>query len=146
MSDRVFLDTNVLVYAIETSGAEPAKSRIALALAKLTNVCLSTQVLGEFYRAVTSPRRASPLTHEEALAWVQLWKRHDVRPVTVAHVDLALELVPKFQIGYFDSLILSAARLAGCSLVYSEDLNAGQDYGGVRVENPFDPGAPASAR
>ena len=57
-----------------------------------TDACLSTQVLGEFYRAVTSSRRAMPLKHKEAVAWVQFWKRHDVRPITVAHVDLALEI------------------------------------------------------
>lgn len=90
-----------------------------------------------FPRAVTSPRRVSPLTHEQAVAWIQLWKRHDVQQVTVAHVDLALELAGRFQIGYYDALILSAARLAGCPVVYSEDLNFGQEYDGVRVENPF---------
>jgi predicted nucleic acid-binding protein len=108
-----------------------------LVLARRTDVSLSTQVLGEFYRAVTSPHRASPLTHEEAVAWVQLWKRHEVHPVTVSHVDLALELAGRYQINYYDALILAAARLAGCLVVFSEDLSAGHDYGGVRVENPF---------
>ncbi len=106
-------------------------------MARQNNVCLSTQVLGEFYRAVTSSRRAVPLNHTEAAAWVQLWKRHDVRPITVTHVDLALEIAVRFQIGYFDALILAAARLADCTTVYSEDLNAGQNYGGVVVVNPF---------
>jgi predicted nucleic acid-binding protein len=137
MPGSVFLDTNVLVYAIETAGPDAVKSSTALALARRTDVCLSAQVLGEFYRAVTSPRRAAPLTHDEAIAWIQLWKRHDVRSVTVPHVDLALELARQFKLGYFEALILAAARLADCDIVYSEDLNAGQDYGGVRVENPF---------
>ena len=136
MADSIFLDTNVLVYAIEGAGPNAGKSSTALALAKRTEVCLSTQVLGEFYRAVTSRRRAAPLTHDEAVAWVQLWKRHDVRCVTVPHVSLALELAARFQLGYFDALILAAARLADCDIVYSEDLNGG-DHGGVRVENPF---------
>lgn len=137
MSDRVFLDTNIMVYAIEVGGPEQEKSAIALSLARRTDICLSTQVLGEFYRAVTSPRRASPLTHKQAVSWVQLWKRHEIVGITVAHVDLALELTARFQIGYFDALILSAARLSGCPVVYSEDLSPGQDYGGVRVQNPF---------
>lgn len=137
MSGRAFVDTNVLVYAIESAGPEAAKSARAGTLLRGAAVCLSTQVLGEFYRAVTSPRRASPLTHDEAVAWVQFWKRYEVRPVTVAHVDLALELCSRFQVGYYDALILAAARLADCSVVYSEDLNHGQDYDGVCVENPF---------
>lgn len=137
MPGSVFLDTNILVYAVERAGPDPTKSSTALALARRSDVCLSVQVLGEFYRAVTSPRRDVPLTHDEAVSWVQLWKRHDVRAVTVAHVDLALELAHRFRLGYFDALILAAARLAGCDTVHSEDLNDKQDYGGVRVNNPF---------
>ena len=137
MSASVFLDTNILIYAIESGGPAPEKTAAAQTLTRRTDVCLSTQVLGEFYRAVTSPRRAVPLTHQEAVAWVQLWKRHDVRPITVAHVDLALEIATRFQASYSDALILAAARLAGCATVFSEDLHAGQDYGGVRVENPL---------
>ena len=137
MSASVFLDTNILVYAIESGGPTPVKTAAAQAVARRSDVCLSTQVLGEFFRAATSPRRAMPLKHEEAVAWVQLWKRHDVRPITVAHVDLALEIAARFQVNYFDALILAAARLAGCATIFSEDLHPGQDYGGVRVENPF---------
>ncbi len=137
MSASIFLDTNVLVYAIERGGPRQERSAVALALARRQNVCLSTQVLGEFYRAVTSRRRAAPLSHDEAVAWVQLWKRHDVHAITVPHVDMALELSGRYRIGYYDALIVGAAHLAGCAVVFSEDLNDGQDYGGVRVENPF---------
>lgn len=137
MSARVFLDTNILVYAVETGGPDPDKSNIALGLTRRSEVTLSVQVLGEFYRAVTSPKRASPMTHDEAVAWIQLWKRHDVRSLTVPHVDLALEISSRFQINYYDALILAAAQLAGCKAIYSEDLNAGQDYGGLQVQNPF---------
>jgi predicted nucleic acid-binding protein len=137
MPGSIFLDTNILVYAIESAGPEAAKSATALGLARRADVCLSAQVLGEFYRAVTSPRRAVPLTHDEAVAWVQLWKRHDVRAITVPHVDLALHLADRFRLSYFDALIVSAARLAGCAVLYSEDFNDSKDYDGVRVENPF---------
>ena len=137
MSGKVFLDTNILVYAIESGGLEPAKFETAASLVRQSDVCISTQVLGEFYYAVTKPRRASPLTHEEAVAWIEFWKGHEVRTITVPHVNLALEFVARFHIGYYDALILAAARLAGCTRVYSEDLNAGQDYDGVPVEDPF---------
>jgi predicted nucleic acid-binding protein len=86
---------------------------------------------------VTSPRRKVALSHDQAVAWIQLWKRHDVRPITPPHVDLALDIVGRFRVGYYDALILAAARLAGCAVVCSEDLSAGQAYGGVTVENPF---------
>jgi predicted nucleic acid-binding protein len=137
MPARPFVDTNVLVYAVAGPGPDAGKAERARALLRAGTVCLSTQVLGEFYCAVTHTRRSSPLQHKEALAWVQMWKRHDVRDITLAHVDLALELRARFGISYYDALIVAAARLAGCPVLYSEDLNHGQDYGGVRVENPF---------
>jgi predicted nucleic acid-binding protein len=136
----VFLDTNILVYAIETGGPEPEKHAVALTLARRDDVCLSTQVLGEFYAAVTSRRRARPLAHDEAVAWVQLWKRHDIRSITPPHVDLALELAGRHRVGYYDALILAAAHLAECSVVFSEDLSTRQDYSGVRIDNPFSGG------
>lgn len=137
MSDKAFLDTNILVYAIESSGPDTKKSGIALHLVRRSDICISTQVLGEFYRAVTSVRRASPLSQDEATAWVQLWKRLEVCGISVLHVDLALEIVRRFQIGYYDGLILAAAHLSGCKQVFSEDLCDGQNYGGVTVVNPF---------
>ncbi|MCI0359953.1 MAG: PIN domain-containing protein [Planctomycetaceae bacterium] len=137
MSGSRFLDTNVLVYAIESAGIDPQKSAVALTLVREGDVAISTQVLGEFYRAVTSTRRDSPLSHDEAVAWIQFWKRLPVHTVSVAHVDLALEIAGRFQINYYDALILAVARLAGCTAVYSEDLNTGQEYDGIRVENPF---------
>lgn len=137
MRGRVFLDTNILVYAIEQGGPQPAKSSAALELVRRNDICLSTQVLGEFYNAVTNRRRAAPLTHDEATAWIQLWKRHDVRVITVPHVDLALALANRFQLSYYDALIVSTARYAGCQTLFSEDLNNHQTYDGVAVTNPF---------
>ena len=135
MSDKLFLDTNILVYAIEQDGSR--KSEVALEIAKREGICISTQVLGEFYNAVTNQRRASPLTHDEVTAWIQLWKKYHVSDVTTAHVDLALENKFRYQLSYYDSLIIAAARLAGIGVVYSEDMSAGQDYSGVTVTNPF---------
>jgi len=135
MSDKIFLDTNILVYAIEQGGSK--KSMVALKIARRENIFVSTQVLGEFYHAVTSKRRASPLTHEEATAWIQLWKKYHVCDITTAHVDLALEIKDRFMLSYYDSLILSAARLAGIETLFSEDLSDGQNYGGVTAKNPF---------
>jgi predicted nucleic acid-binding protein len=137
MNGSGFLDTNILIYAIESAGPSPEKHAAALDLARRDDVSISTQVLGEFYRAVTSPRRPSPLSHNEAVAWVQFWKRMPVHSISVPQVDLALEIVGRFGINYYDALILSAARFAGCSVVYSEDLSDGQDYDGVIVTNPF---------
>jgi len=79
MRVKPFVDTNVLVYAIAGPGPDAEKVARARELLRAGTVCMSTQVLGEFYSAVTSPRRASPLQHGEAVAWIQMWKLHDVR-------------------------------------------------------------------
>jgi predicted nucleic acid-binding protein len=84
-----------------------------------------------------SPKRPSPLSHSQAVAWVQFWKRLPVHSICVPQVDLALEIAGRFGVNYYDALIISAARFAGCSIVYSEDLSDGQDYDGVIVKNPF---------
>ncbi len=137
MSDKVFVDTNVLIYAIESDGPDVHKSSTARDLLRTENVCISTQVLGEFFNAVTSARRASPLQHDEATAWIQLWKRFDVRNITVNHVDLALAIANCYRLSYYDALILSTAKHAACRIVYSEDMNDGQNYNSVTVSNPF---------
>ena len=141
MSGKAFLDTNILIYAIETAGPDAEKSATARQLTRSPDVCISTQVLGEFYSAATSARRLSPLAHNEAVAWVQYWKRLEVQPITEPQIDLALEIVGRHRIKYYDALILATARLAGCRIVHSEDFSADQDYGGVRVLNPFQAGA-----
>ena len=137
MPDNRFVDTNVLVYAIATGGPDNAKGAKARQILKDEQVCLSTQVLGEFYQAVTSPRRQSALTHKEAISWIQLWKRYEVHGIAVPQVDLALDLAARFQVNYYDALILATARLAGAPIIYSEDLSDGQGYDGVRVQNPY---------
>ena len=137
MPDKRFIDTSVLVYALVTNGIEAAKGAKAREILRSEQVCISTQVLGEFYQAVTSSRRQSALTHDEAIAWIQLWKRYEVKGISVSHVDLALELTRLFQVNYYDGLIIAAARLAGCPVLSSEDLNDGLEYDGIRVQNPF---------
>ncbi len=126
-----------LVYAIELPGENRSKAETDRKPVTQGDPWLSTQILVEFYVAVTSPRRACPLTHDQAVAWVQFWKRFRVCALTSAHVDLALHLVSRSAVGYDDALVLAAASLADCDLLYSEDLPHQQTYAGVRVCNPF---------
>lgn len=82
-------------------------------------------------------RESWPLTHEEAVRFCSQWRAFTVLEPTLQLFEAALELCRRHQIGYYDSAILAAARQLGCAKVHSEDLNDGQDYDGVRVENPF---------
>ena len=132
-----FADTNVLLYSVSTLPAEAGKAATARALLKEGDLALSVQVLQEFYVQATRPSRPDPLTHEEAVAFMRTWRRFFVQELTVALLDDALFLKARYQLSYWDSAIIAAARLSGCREVISEDMNAGQDYGGVTVVNPF---------
>lgn len=133
-----FLDTNVLVYAVSERAADKQKAGVARDLLRYgpNEFAISLQVLQEFYVAARTPRKLA-LTHEEALKLCDQWRAFTVLEPTLQLFEAALQLAGRFQIGYYDAAILAAARQLGCAKVHSEDLNEGQDYDGVRVENPF---------
>jgi predicted nucleic acid-binding protein len=133
-----FLDTNVLVYAASQREADQQKAGVARDLLRRgpEEFAISLQVLQEFYVAARTPRKLA-LTHEEAMRFCGQWRAFTVLEPTLQLFETALELCDRYQIGYYDAAILAAARQLGCTRVYSEDLNDGQDYDGVRVENPF---------
>ena len=132
-----FADTNVLLYSVSTVPEEADKTRKAQALLANRDIGLSLQVLQEFYVQATRASRAEPLTHDEAMGFIRAWRRFPTQELTLAVMDDALALKARFQVSYWDAAIIAAARASGCTEVLSEDLNDGQDYGGVRVVNPF---------
>ena len=132
-----FVDTNVLLYAASTAEEDEPKARVARAILDQADVALSTQVLQEFYVQATHRRRSDALTHRQATDLIEAYLRFPVQATTAALVLAALETRQRYQMSYWDAAILEAARAARCPLVLSEDLALGQDYGGVRVENPF---------
>lgn len=132
-----FADTNVLLYAVSTASEERAKAEIARELLRSTDLAVSTQVLQEFYVQATRSTRPDPMGHADAVALIDAFARFPVAGITLPVVRAALETKDRFQLSYWDSAILEAARTLGCDVVLSEDLDHGTDYGGVRVENPF---------
>lgn len=132
-----FVDTNVLLYAISQIPEEAEKKQRARNLLREASLAVSVQVLQEFYTQATHPVRPWNLSHEEAVRVVREQERFVVQPLTLQVFNEALVLRVRFRIAYWDAAILAAARVAGCDAVYTEDLNHGQDYGGVRVVNPF---------
>jgi predicted nucleic acid-binding protein len=132
-----FVDTNVLLYAISTDPAENAKAQIARELLESDGVCLSTQVLQEFYVQATRRSRPDALSHHQAAAMVEAFTRFPVQDVTVPIVRAAIETMRRFDLSYWDAAIIEAARELGCTRLLSEDLSHGQDYNGVTVVNPF---------
>ena len=132
-----FLDTNILLYAISPAPAERGKALAARAILRRTDLALSVQVLQEFYVQATRPTRSQPLTHAEAASLIDLWLRFRVIDLTVPLMREALRIKDRCQISYWDAAILAAAHAATCDELLSENLNPGQDYGRVRVLNPF---------
>jgi predicted nucleic acid-binding protein len=132
-----FVDTNVLLYAISQDADEQDKAVRANDLLAARDLALSVQVLQEFYVHATREGRAGRLTHDQAAGLVESFLRFPLRPITVDLMVAAIATRARFKISYWDAAIIEAARSLGCEVVLSEDLADGQDYGGVRVENPF---------
>jgi predicted nucleic acid-binding protein len=132
-----FADTNVLLYAISRDPKEQDKAARANDLLAARDVALSVQVLQEFYVQATRASRPDPITHEQAVRLVESFLRFPVADVTTDLLLAAAAAGQRFGISYWDAAILEAARSLGCEVVLSEDLRDGEDYAGVRVENPF---------
>jgi predicted nucleic acid-binding protein len=137
-----FVDTNILLYAISRTPEERDKADRANALLDAGEVALSVQVLQEFYVQSTRESRADRITHEHATRLIESLLVFPVADITTGLMLTAIATRKRFQISYWDAAILEAARSLGCEVVLSEDLGDGQDYGGVRVENPFRAAAP----
>lgn len=136
MIGEVFLDSNVLLYACSSAPDDAAKRRIAEDLMVDGPFALSAQVLQEFIaNALRKPRLG--ISEENIDATLQLASLVRVQAVTRQLVLTAVALRRRYQLSQWDATILAAAKELGCEVVYSEDMHHGQDYGGVRVINPF---------
>lgn len=132
-----FVDTNILLYAVSTLPAEAEKSSQAQALLKSRDLVLSVQVLQEFYVQATRKSRTDPLSHDDALAFIEAWTRFRIVDITFMIFKEAAAIQARYQLSYWDSAIIAAAKSAGCIELLSEDMNHGQDYSGVKLINPF---------
>ena len=118
---KVFLDTNLWVYLY--SGNEPIKeAKInALVTQKFPNIVMSAQVLGEIYN-VLSRKKLKPIDEIQLIIREQS-NSFEIVSVTKEIVLKAFEIINKYKFSYWDSLIISAALLAGCEILYSEDMH-----------------------
>lgn len=134
MTVKFFVDTNVLLYAASKAPDEQTKQITARALLARPDIAFSAQVLQEFYSSAVTKQRLK-LTHDEALDVLNALATFPICPVTHELVMAAVELRERYNISYWDAAILVAAKQLGCQIVYSEDLNDGQLYDGVQVQN-----------
>jgi predicted nucleic acid-binding protein len=133
-----FVDTNVLLYAHDLS----AGAKRAAAVALLTRLIdqqlgmLSTQVLMEFFVSATRnlPQR---LDEDAAAEIVEDFGTWPVFTPGVIDILAATKLARRYEIHFWDAMIVQGAVSLGADVIWSEDLNAGQKYAGVTVRNPF---------
>jgi predicted nucleic acid-binding protein len=133
-----FVDTNVLLYAASNAPADQPKRVIARQVLTEPDIGFSAQVLQEFYSAAVTKQRLQ-MSHDEALTVLKSLSTFPVWPITRDLVLEAIETKRRFGISYWDAAILAAARQMGCQTVFSEDLDHGRAYDGIRVVNPFVP-------
>ena len=131
-----FLDTNILLYAGSNAPKDARKKQIAAAIIASVDFSISTQVIQEF---IANALGKKELGFTEANVQATLESLHSVTvlPVTYNLILRAWNLRKRFQVSHWDAAILAAAQELGCHTLYTEDLNHGQDYDGVRVTNPF---------
>jgi len=126
MPDKVFIDTNVLIYGY--SEDEPDKRQRAIDCVRSGEAWISTQVLNETINVL---KRKFSLSYSQIRDAVQeISKGFPIVLVSVNTIEMALNLAERYQYSYFDSLILASALEARCQILYSEDLHDGQ-----RIEN-----------
>jgi predicted nucleic acid-binding protein len=140
MKDKCFLDTNVFIYAIDTSPDLKEKREISRHLIKEyikneTGV-ISIQVLQEFYQ-VSTHKIQVPLSNEEALEYLHYMSVLDTVHPEFDMIVAGIRLHEKHRISFWDALIIQAALTAGCTRLLSEDLQHGFEVDDLTVENPF---------
>ena len=136
MTARVFFDTNILVYAAMGAGRDELKRKRALELIESADFGISAQVLQEFFVTVVK-KALRPLSSAQALDWIEQWAAFPCQAIDHQLIRIAVERSERYKISYWDAAIIAAAEALGADTVYSEDLNNGQQYGRVRVVNPF---------
>jgi predicted nucleic acid-binding protein len=135
---RQFVDTNILVYAHDQSAGEKHERAKALltALWRSRQGCLSVQVLQEFYVTVTRKVALplSPAVAAQIIADLGVWQVH--RPAVADILD-AIQLQTRYQLSFWDAMIVQSGLRLECAVLWSEDLSGGQNYDAVQVQNPF---------
>ena len=132
MPDSRFFDTNILIYAFAAGDPRSARAEALVADGGVIGV----QVLNEFTNVTRRKLRWQWEQIEAALAVIEELLGA-ARPLTSAIPARAVVLARDHDLSFYDALIVAAALDAGCEVLFSEDLQHGQKFGALRVENPF---------
>jgi predicted nucleic acid-binding protein len=138
MSDRIFVDTNILVYAHDADAGEKhaAAAQAVAELWEYRNGILSTQVLQELYVTLTR-KMASPVTGNVVRRLIRNYLTWELVLNDGAIILHAGEIGENYQLSFWDGLIVAAAYSKNAATILTEDMNHGQVVEGIRIENPF---------
>jgi predicted nucleic acid-binding protein len=133
-----FVDTNILVYAHDRSARSKHERSLGLIEELWENHlgCLSIQVMQEFY-VVTTQKINKPLDRETATRILRNLTQWHIHAPIADDVLGAIGLQQQYELSFWDAMVLWSAQQLGCSTLWSEDLSEGQEYGDLRVLNPF---------
>lgn len=131
-----FIDTNVVVYASDPSDARKNELAVEILADAFDNdqYVISSQVLNEFINTALNKLKKS---NEEVIGHLHQLKTMRVVPVSAEWLERAIEIRSRYDLQFYDSLLLAAAEALGCDEFLTEDLNDGQMYGSVKAVNPF---------
>jgi predicted nucleic acid-binding protein len=135
-ADRAFVDTNVLIYAVDRHAGAKRTRALDLLIELGSSLVISTQVIEEFFATATR-KLAQRLSHDEAVRRVDELARVDVVVIDVRHIRSAITLTQEHRLSFWDALIVEAARAGNCTRLLTEDVQHGREFGRLRVENPF---------
>ncbi len=131
-----FIDTNVFVYAADSKNpAKRAVARELITTAVSSGGCrINVQVLNEF---ASVAHRKLGLTNDEIKAYLEMFRALPVLPVSADVTEKGLDVMERYELQFYDALLLVSASESGCDEFITEDLNDGQIYCGMKVVNPF---------
>ncbi len=134
MKNGSFVDTNILIYAAAGGLEYPGKWEVSQNLFSEKKLCLSGQVLAEFYH---NCRKKRLIPADELAKWLTYFATLECVPIDTKIVLNGAAISQRYKISYWDAALIAAAKRLHLDTLYSEDLNHGQSYDGVRVINPF---------
>ncbi len=132
-----FVDTNILLYAVSEVPEEAGKRDRAREILTEPNLAASVQVLQEFYYQATRPTRTHRLSTYSAMQFLEPILLFRIQTMTMDIFLESISISQRFRLSYWDSAILAAAFAQDCEAVYSEVMNAEQNYDGMKIINPF---------
>jgi len=138
MSDKIFVDTNILIYAhdIDSGLKHDTAVKVITDLWERANGILSNQVLQEFYIVVTK-KMPKPTSLPEARVIIKNYLKWQIEENNSNSILRASEIQEKHNISFWDALIVTAAEQAGAAKILTEDMNSGQTIESILIENPF---------